>query len=89
MTARAMHCWACGYDYDTHSVVTERGPATPKPGDASVCIQCGELAIYAMVLGRLVTRQPTPAEREVMLTNPKIITTLTAWRDAFPRLRAT
>lgn len=81
------HCWACGYRYDSHDAIGPV-PARPKPGDASVCIQCGELATYAVVLGQLTTRKPTASERELMLANPLIVKALTVWRDAFPNLRS-
>ena len=74
-------CWSCGYRMDAHSAVGYED-ATPKPGDWSVCLACGELAVYSPALGALVLREPTAAEREVALKDDVIVQTMFAQRQA-------
>lgn len=47
-------CCECGYEPDRVS-----GPGMPSPGDASLCIACGSLSIFA---DDLTMRAPTKDE---------------------------
>ena len=38
------HCHLCGYEVDTHSDFLNG--YEPKPGDLSICLDCGELAAF-------------------------------------------
>lgn len=42
----------------------------PSPGDGTVCIRCGGLAIFDK---RLALRRPTSAERRELLRRPEIV----------------
>lgn len=74
-------CPTCGYRMDAHSAVGTED-ATPKPGDRSVCLACGALAIYHQVLGSLVLRLPTHDETEESLGDPTVVGAMFAHRQA-------
>lgn len=48
------HCCECGHTTDAAS-----GPCAPKPGDLSLCIECGSLNAFAE---NLMLRKPTEEE---------------------------
>ncbi len=61
-------CHTCGKVLDA---ATDTGDApTPRPGDVSICIGCGELMIFTKGL-RL--RMPTVKEKRDCLQNPKVM----------------
>ena len=47
-------CWECGHRSDAAS-----GATTPKPGDFTLCINCGALSVFA---DDLAARPPTDDE---------------------------
>lgn len=53
-------CLACGYLLDAASSFDEKNLRRPRKGDASICVSCGNLAIYAGKGGAL--RAPTEEE---------------------------
>ena len=40
------HCLACGYLTNAASFITGPDRTIPKPGDVSVCLQCGHLMSF-------------------------------------------
>jgi hypothetical protein len=56
-------CPYCGYRQDSHAHIGDE-PATPEPGNLSLCIECAEPSVYVMVAGRLSLRSTTTAERD-------------------------
>jgi hypothetical protein len=58
-------CPACGYFHDSASTVA-RDRGKPKPGDLSVCLNCGALAAFTDDLRLKLTTMPkdaTPTQR--------------------------
>jgi ribosomal protein L37E len=62
-------CAACGYRFE-YTTAAQLGQTRPTEGCVSVCAACGHLAVFGADL-RL--REPTPAERADMETNPLIL----------------
>jgi hypothetical protein len=77
-------CWSCGYTHDATSAL-DGDNAIPEPGDVSVCLACGEVAIFAVIMGRLGTREPTRAEREDANHNRGVVTARLIQREARER----
>lgn len=74
-------CPTCGYRADAHTAVGDED-AVPKPGDVSLCIACGALAVYEPVMGSaLVLRLPTTEERDEFLANDLIVKAMLAQRE--------
>ncbi|CAJ5618854.1 Uncharacterised protein [Burkholderia pseudomallei] len=73
-------CPHCGAHNDRHSAVTEPGeaPAPPSDGDVSICISCGELAIFDM--HERCLRFPTIDEANALEGNPDLQLCRAAWR---------
>ncbi|MBF3577476.1 hypothetical protein ISF62_18325 [Burkholderia pseudomallei] len=73
-------CPHCGVHNDRNSVVTRPGerPVSPADGDVSICISCGELAIFDMHARCL--RLPTIDEANALESNPDLQLCRTAWR---------
>ena len=66
-------CPTCGAILDAATGIKDMAVAhhlEPKPGDRTVCYQCGGLAIFDK---RLMLRRPTSAERREMLRKPEIV----------------
>jgi DNA-directed RNA polymerase subunit RPC12/RpoP len=61
-----MVCPYCSHRVDRAS----GGGEAPKPGDISVCIDCGKVLVFARDL-RL--RKPTPAEHDQFNFDPRVI----------------
>ena len=51
-------CPSCGYEVDAASGVFEP-TAEPRPGDVSICLECGAASVFA---DDLTVRAPTAAE---------------------------
>lgn len=64
MTADGRRIWArcpsCAYETDIHEL-PDGHPATPGPGDLSICVRCAALAVFTP---DLTLRQPTRREAE-------------------------
>ncbi|THK37667.1 hypothetical protein EHS39_13615 [Ensifer sp. MPMI2T] len=59
-------CPFCGQRYDAASALV--GNADPGKGDVTLCMNCGEWAMFDDVPGRL--RRPTDSEYEMIVANP-------------------
>lgn len=61
-------CWSCGDEHDRMQGLESK---TPKDGDLTFCVNCGEFAIIdsSFVEGK---RKPTPAEN-FMLKNNELV----------------
>ncbi|CAK0403929.1 Uncharacterised protein [Burkholderia pseudomallei] len=73
-------CPHCGAHNDLHSAVTQAGkpPVPPADGDISICISCGELAIFDM--HERCLRLPTIDEANDLESNPDLLLCRAAWR---------
>ncbi|MDY7815394.1 hypothetical protein U0F71_06655 [Burkholderia pseudomallei] len=73
-------CPHCGAHNDRHSAVTERGepPTAPSDGAVSICISCGELAIFDM--HERCLRLPTIDEANDLESHPVLMLCRAAWR---------
>lgn len=60
-------CIIC--DHPNDMATDTGGKARPAPGDASICLYCGHVAIFDQ---QLRLRLPTAEERERIKANPKI-----------------
>lgn len=66
-------CLACGHSFDAASCMTD--DAQPKPGDISICIECG----YIMMFGtNLRVRELTASEMIEIAGNREIVRIQTA-----------
>ena len=54
-------CLACGYVFDAASGIGETPPTRPTAGSISLCIRCGDLAVF--LDGPPWLRPPTDEER--------------------------
>lgn len=79
-----MPCPACGYKTDAATPVGAAG-IRPKPGDASICLGCGQLLFFELDMVGLRLRLPTALELVEMRSNPTIERLLEAWVTAFNR----
>lgn len=61
-------CPSCGHKVE--AALSVNGQRAPKEGDASICIECGVLAIYT---AEQTLRAATKEEREKWATNPDVI----------------
>ena len=77
-------CWSCGYPYDATSAL-DGTAAMPESGSWSICLACGEVAVFVVVMGRVITREPTPAERELASSNREVIVARLLQREARER----
>jgi len=66
-------CSACGYEHDAASIVGG-SDHRPRPGDMSLCINCGHLAAFDE---QLRLREPTAAEREATSRDPRVFEAMT------------
>lgn len=64
-------CTKCGMKPTAASVVNETGKqATPSPGDATLCIECG----HAMVFDdNMMLRDPTAEEAKMLFSDPRVL----------------
>lgn len=72
-------CWNCGRVHDGATAPGEP-EATPGPGDFSLCIYCGAIAIYDTVNSIFGLRQPTAEETRKILQNKGVQELLKVWR---------
>lgn len=66
-------CPTCGAIFDAATGLKDMAIAddlVPSPGDGTVCIRCGGLAVFDK---RLALRRPTSAERRKLLRKPEVI----------------
>lgn len=63
-------CPYCGYRMDCTSGVFDGEGKIPKPGDASICLNCGKASIFTDTLGM---RFPTPEEKADLADDERII----------------
>lgn len=70
MTSRqpSCACIACGKDLDAATGVTKAGG--PKSGDVSICLYCGNIAIFGK---HRRLRPPTDAEMATIVKDPRVI----------------
>lgn len=66
-------CQNCGSVHDMASAVNE--DAVPKPGDASICILCGHLSVFA---DDFSLRDPTNEEIKKYAGDSRIVAAMTA-----------
>jgi hypothetical protein len=71
-------CPACGAENDGASEIGGKG--RPSPGDASVCLSCGHLAVFREDM-RL--RDPTVTELEAMRKDTRIALVLRVRHEMF------
>lgn len=70
-------CPYCGYMMDAVSGVD--GARDPEEGSLSICMKCGEIAIFcSRPEPGLGLRMPTPDERRVALEEPEVFKTMIA-----------
>ncbi len=55
----ASKCPSCRYETNCSSVIYAPAPCTPKPGDTSICLNCGQLRTYQ---ADLTLRKISPEE---------------------------
>lgn len=60
-------CWRCGYIFNAATCVNKT--AKPKPGDTSICVQCGEIGVYNK---KLQVTKPTAAQLQKFEADPEI-----------------
>jgi hypothetical protein len=77
-----MTCYHCGKRLDEHS---DFKGSTPKHGDASLCIGCGQLAIFDLHENCL--REPSDAERYALEQDPNVQRFKAAWRAVVRKTR--
>lgn len=70
-------CPHCGALHDRHTDAT-RASATPVDGDLSMCIDCGEFAVFD--LGERRLRAPTIDEANDIDSDPDMLLYRIAWR---------
>lgn len=63
-------CPACGYKFDAATGLGTDD--APDGGAVSICLACGALGIYAVVLGVLTVRATTPDEHEELIQDDNI-----------------
>jgi hypothetical protein len=63
-------CLACGKKLDAATSMTD--DAYPKPGDATICLDCGHLMVFA---GDLTLRAPNDAEMYELAGHSKLLQT--------------
>ena len=78
---KAGKCFGCGYEFDAAAAINNDRTASPQEGDFSICIACGEPAIFTAD-GSL--RQPTKEEAAELWQNPEVVL---PWQS-IQRLRA-
>ncbi len=71
-----LKCLGCGYRLDDSTTVG--GKATPGPGDVSICFKCGHLGVYITASVGFSLRNPTDAEKEQLLNDPRVLCAITA-----------
>lgn len=75
-------CPFCGYEADRASAITEKpAPAvepTLRPGDASMCIGCGEFSVMGF---DEMLRAPTMAEAASLGADPRVQVLRAAWSE--------
>ena len=77
-------CPTCGYKSDSHAAVGPK-PAQPKPGDAGLCLRCGQVLIYEIDMVGLRFRLPTHDELDERIQDDRIATVLAAWVATYNR----
>lgn len=74
-----MNCPQCGHRFDSHAAIGR--PATPKPGDRSICIGCSAINVYETTPYGLRLRAATLEELDETLRRPDIREALAALRE--------
>lgn len=82
---KVMPCPACGYRTQAASGVGTDGPIQPKAGDASICLQCGQLLLFELDMVGLRLRLPTVLELVDLRQDPNVEQLLEAWVSVFHR----
>lgn len=78
-------CPACGYRTDRTAAVGPR-PAVPKAGDATICLRCGQLLLFALDFIGLRLQLPTTTQMRDLRADPQIVQLEQAWAAAFHRV---
>jgi hypothetical protein len=80
----SFRCPECGYSIDTAGTLDPRGPKVvrPRPGDISVCINCGDVAVFDEALKR---RPSTLAERSAAGPDLERVVSFIALRGPIPQ----
>ena len=73
----AVICPYCGHQTDLTTPVSDSW-SIPSEGDVSMCIHCGEFAVFTERAEEL--RLPTPSEASEMLLHPDAARAREAWR---------
>ena len=63
-------CPHCGYRSDRASGAFDDLPSGPKPGNVSLCLNCGKAAIFT---DNLSLRKPTAPEKAELSQDPRIL----------------
>jgi hypothetical protein len=70
---RETQCPECGYKIELAVTVTEVELRAPKPGDVSVCFNCGQLSVWDKER-RL--RRPSLEETEIFIRDQRIVSAI-------------
>ena len=65
-----IHCPGCGYLSNATSGLGHS--EAPAPGSVTLCLACGQLGFYALVLGQLTIRAATPAEHAELIQDERV-----------------
>lgn len=75
-------CWNCGFENDRVTSANPREALTePRNGDITMCIECGEFAIFDSSFPDGV-RKPNPAENFEMKRSKELAFVKAAWEFA-------
>lgn len=66
-----LRCPACGKEQDGALATTAHSDA-PSEGSVGICMDCGDIAVYTVVNGKLALRGPSEDELLDMLRDPHI-----------------
>ena len=73
-------CPWCGYRHEVASAVGGDGPRKPDAGSISICIACGEVAVFELDFLGLRLREPTDEERASIEEDDTVRQVREAWR---------
>lgn len=68
-------CAGCGAPHDAS--LAPDGEYIPQPGDSSLCVYCGTVAVYG---DDLRLRRPTPVELSEILSDPEVAEAIKLWQ---------
>jgi hypothetical protein len=72
-------CPACGYRCDSGSQIGGVAPGRPSDGDASICLRCGTVSVFAADQSDGL-RAPTDGELVELMADERVIAAITGIR---------